>query len=123
MSRLGQMPSRFAGSEVAGQRLSKSFKDRSGQRRVMSQWRNWYNTKEWRDLRWSVLVEELFTCRRCATICDPDPTNRNEPNAPVADHKQPHRGDRKLFYARTNLQCLCKACHDGAKQAEERAST
>ncbi|RJE87972.1 HNH endonuclease [Paracoccus onubensis] len=120
MSRLGQMPSRFAGVASAGQRLSKSFADRSAQRRTVTPWRNWYNSKEWRDLRWSVLVADQFICRRCGTLCDPDPASRNEPNAPVADHRKPHRGDRALFFDRDNLQCLCKRCHDGAKQAEER---
>lgn len=38
----------------------------------------------------------------------------------VADHRIAHRGDETLFWAPENLQCLCKRCHDGAKQREER---
>lgn len=112
MGRLGQMPSRFAGSDHAGQRLSKVFKDRSEQRRTVSRWRGWYNTKAWRDLRWSVLVDEMFTCRRCGFTGDSP--------VMVADHIKPHRGNRDLFFDRNNLQCLCKQCHDRDKQKEER---
>jgi 5-methylcytosine-specific restriction endonuclease McrA len=38
----------------------------------------------------------------------------------VADHIDPHRGDRVKFFDPANLQCLCKACHDGAKQREDK---
>lgn len=40
--------------------------------------------------------------------------------AEVVDHVVPHRGDRALFWDRTNWQPLCKAHHDAAKQREER---
>jgi 5-methylcytosine-specific restriction endonuclease McrA len=40
----------------------------------------------------------------------------------VADHIMPHRGDERLFWDEANLQCLCKACHDGVKQAAEQGS-
>jgi 5-methylcytosine-specific restriction protein A len=42
--------------------------------------------------------------------------------ATVVDHIIPHRGDRKLFWSRSNWQPLCKPHHDRAKQAEERAA-
>jgi len=41
--------------------------------------------------------------------------------ASVVDHKVPHRGDKTLFWDRSNWQSLCKPCHDEVKQAEERA--
>lgn len=43
-------------------------------------------------------------------------------NAPstVVDHIVPHRGDRQLFWSRSNWQPLCTPCHSRAKQAEER---
>jgi 5-methylcytosine-specific restriction endonuclease McrA len=60
-----------------------------------------------------VLVAALFTCAMC---------RRTEASARlVADHIIPHRGDEALFWDRTNLQCLCKTCHDGHKQRAERA--
>jgi hypothetical protein len=31
-----------------------------------------------------------------------------------------HRGNPALFFDPSNLQSLCKACHDGSKQSEER---
>ena len=40
--------------------------------------------------------------------------------ATVVDHVAPHKGDAKLFWDRGNWQALCKSCHDGAKQREER---
>ncbi|SPA17227.1 Putative phage holin (fragment) [Cupriavidus taiwanensis] len=39
--------------------------------------------------------------------------------ATVVDHVRPHRGDRRLFLDRTNLQSLCKLCHDSVKQRME----
>lgn len=41
--------------------------------------------------------------------------------ATVVDHKVPHRGDERLFWDAGNWQAMCKAHHDGAKQAEERS--
>lgn len=40
--------------------------------------------------------------------------------ATVVDHKVPHRGDSALFWDRSNWQSLCKLCHDGWKQRQER---
>ena len=48
------------------------------------------------------------TCTRC-----PAPST-------VVDHVTPHRGDRKLFWSRSNWQPLCTTCHSRAKQAEEK---
>ncbi|MCV2877597.1 HNH endonuclease [Sedimentimonas flavescens] len=60
-----------------------------------------------------VLGDALFTCARCGRI-------ESNTSALVADHKIPHRGDVDLFWSVSNLQCLCKPCHDRFKQAEER---
>ena len=78
-------------------------------------WRKWYKTTEWRRLRWACLVRDLFTCRMCGWI------GGNATRLLVADHRLPHRGDRALFFDIGNLQCLCKPCHDGAKQSHERS--
>lgn len=37
----------------------------------------------------------------------------------VVDHKIPHRGDRKLFWRRSNWQALCTPCHSSRKQSQE----
>ncbi|MCS0494336.1 HNH endonuclease [Ancylobacter sp. MQZ15Z-1] len=50
------------------------------------------------------------TCRRCGAP------------SKVVDHVIPHRGDRKLFWSRSNWQPLCTSCHSRAKQAQEKRS-
>lgn len=40
--------------------------------------------------------------------------------ATVVDHIEPHRGNARLFWARSNWQSLCKSCHDSDKQRLER---
>lgn len=37
--------------------------------------------------------------------------------ATVVDHIEPHKGDKELFWRRSNWQSLCKVCHD-AKTAK-----
>lgn len=108
MARLKQLAPR--GHKLAMRGASREAKPRSRDR--IDVWRRWYKTAEWRELRWSVLVDALFTCARCGIV--------GQSSALVADHVTPHRGDRDLFFDRSNLQCLCKTCHDGEKQREER---
>lgn len=106
--RVSAMPSRLgyaAGDEAA----------RSRHRDATQPWRQWYKTARWQRLRWSILVRDLFTCQRCKKV-------EGNTRLLVADHKTPHRGDEALFWDAGNLQCLCKTCHDGVKQAEEQAS-
>ncbi len=92
-----------------------------------------YKTAAWQRLRWSILVRDGFTCQRCGwehplatkaralqAIGRADLIEGRAPEL-VADHRRPHRGDEALFWADGNLQCLCKGCHDGAKQSEERS--
>lgn len=38
----------------------------------------------------------------------------------VVDHKTPHRGDKKLFWSRSNWQALCTPCHSSRKQSMEK---
>lgn len=78
-------------------------------------WRRWYRTARWRALRLAVFLRDLYQCRRCGHI-DGDTSKL------VCDHIVPHRGDERLFWDESNLQTLCKPCHDGEKQAEEQAS-
>lgn len=78
-------------------------------------WRRWYKTARWQALRWQILVRDLFTCQwpGCGRI-------EGDTSKLVADHREPHRGDEALFWDADNLWCLCKPCHDSAKQSEER---
>ncbi len=89
--------------------------DTSGDRDQSLGWRRWYKTARWQRLRWEVLRDAAFTCARCGVI-------ERRTDQLVADHVVRHRGDEALFWDRGNLQCLCKPCHDGAKQAAERAA-
>lgn len=41
--------------------------------------------------------------------------------ASVVDHKRPHRGDRELFWDRSNWQAMAKRCHDSYKQRLEKS--
>ena len=38
----------------------------------------------------------------------------------LVDHITPHKGDKRLFWSRSNWQALCHPCHNGWKQALER---
>lgn len=40
--------------------------------------------------------------------------------ADVVDHKTPHRGDKAIFWDKSQWQPLCTPCHSGAKQRQER---
>lgn len=79
------------------------------------EWRAWYKTQQWRRLRWSVLVRDLFACQICGRV-------EADTSQLVGDHKVPHRGNEALFFDEANVWCLCKTCHDGAKQRQERAA-
>jgi 5-methylcytosine-specific restriction enzyme A len=61
-----------------------------------------YCSRDWRDLRASVL-------RDCGRVCATPGCVRR---ACVVDHRIPHHGDNDLFFSRDNLQPLCKPCHD-----------
>lgn len=77
------------------------------------EWRRWYKTSRWQKLRWSILVRDTFTCGMCGRI-------ESDTSKLVADHRMPHRGSETLFWDAGNLWCVCKGCHDSAKQRMER---
>lgn len=66
----------------------------------------------WQRRRHVWLIENPL-CKICQT------QGRATP-ATVVDHITPHRGNSALFWDRSNWQSLCKLCHDGAKQSEEK---
>jgi 5-methylcytosine-specific restriction endonuclease McrA len=88
---------------------------RRAYRKTTDPCQSWYTSRKWRALRWQVLTEQLFTCQwpGCGRVVVPA-------SQAVCDHIRPHRGDPRLFWDRSNLQCLCKKHHDSAKQREER---
>jgi 5-methylcytosine-specific restriction endonuclease McrA len=66
-----------------------------------------------------VFERDGYICQRTGEICA---GVGNDPNAPVANHKRPHRGDPKLFWDIDNLETVTKAVHDSIIQREERAA-
>ncbi|HEY0213724.1 MAG TPA: HNH endonuclease signature motif containing protein [Paenirhodobacter sp.] len=113
MARLRQMPSLLGSAPMRLGAAPRNEAERSAQRMVYAPWRAWYKTVRWRRTRWSVLLAASFTCARCGRL-------EGDTSQLVADHIHPHRGSDVLFWDQGNLQCLCKACHDGDKQREER---
>jgi 5-methylcytosine-specific restriction protein A len=63
----------------------------------------WYCSARWQRLRAEVLRDEPF-CRSCLA-------NGRKVITSDIDHIQKHNGEAVLFWNRSNLQGLCKACH------------
>jgi 5-methylcytosine-specific restriction endonuclease McrA len=80
----------------------------------MSEHHHLYNRAAWKRLR----VAQL----RAHPLCRMHQAVGRLVPAAVVDHVTPHKGDEGLFFDADNLQSLCKPCHDGQKQREERAS-
>lgn len=66
--------------------------------------------------KWRKARESFLWRNPLCAYCERE--GRIEP-ATVVDHKIPHKGDKKLFWDRTNWQPLCKRCHDSIKRREE----
>lgn len=81
-------------------------------RREREPWRNWYKLAVWQKARARRLAIEPL-CRRCAS-------SGVVSAAAVVNHIKPHRGDWALFCDTDNHESLCKRCHDGVVQSEER---
>lgn len=114
MVRIKAMPARFGAAPPIIAPLLGSGAERDRNREARVEWRAWYRSPEWRRLRADVLLDAGYTCVICRQA-------HADQRKLVCDHKVPHRGDRDLFFLRSNLQCLCKTCHDGAKQRAERS--
>ena len=66
-----------------------------------------YDLQAWRKASEAFLIRNP-ACVRCGRASE------------VTDHVEPHKGDRGKFWDRKNWQALCRPCHSGPKQAEER---
>jgi 5-methylcytosine-specific restriction enzyme A len=83
-------------------------------RRQRSQpWRAFYRTREWREIRARQRAAQPL-CERCLKA------GKTVPMA-VVNHVERHRGDWAKFIAGP-FESLCKPCHDGEVQREERAA-
>lgn len=70
-----------------------------------------YGIKRWRRVRMAQLAAEPL-CRMCRAM-------GRVTSATICDHIEPHRGDWHKFWDGP-FQSLCKPCHDGVKQSQER---
>jgi 5-methylcytosine-specific restriction endonuclease McrA len=90
-------------------------RDADGHSAKAEPWRAWYKTARWKRLRLLIFARDLYQCQRegCGRI-------EFDTSLLVADHKRRHLGNATLFWDEDNLQTLCKPCHDGPKQRQER---
>ena len=95
-----------------GQREQDQHRDRS------NAWRGWYKTARWAALRLTILRRDGYTCQATGVLLS---GRHPAPNSPVVDHKEPHRGDERLFWDPENLWAVSKAYHDSEKQRQERS--
>lgn len=56
-------------------------------------------------------------------LCEICKRNGKYIQATVVDHKEPHRGNQKLFWDKSNWQSLCKPCHDKKTGCEDSLPT
>jgi 5-methylcytosine-specific restriction protein A len=75
-----------------------------------SPYSQWYTDRKWRKKRAALLAREPL-CRMCKA-------EGRITEATIADHIEPHRGDRQLFWFGA-LQPLCGNCHSSKKQRME----
>ena len=73
--------------------------------------RRLYDSVRWRKRRKRQLTSELL-CERCHA-------RGKIVLATVAHHRVPHKGNPELFW-NGELSSLCKACHDGEAQQQEK---
>jgi 5-methylcytosine-specific restriction protein A len=69
-------------------------------------------------IRWKVLRRDQLAAYPLCAYCQ---AQGLIVAASVADHVIPHRNDPKLFFDASNLQSLCKHCHDSHKQRLEKS--
>ncbi|KQI66956.1 HNH endonuclease [Loktanella sp. 3ANDIMAR09] len=67
-------------------------------------WRSLYQSRAWRAASRRFLRRNPL-CADCGDLGAVVP-------AKVVDHIEPHKGDRRLFWLRSNWQALCIPCHN-----------
>jgi 5-methylcytosine-specific restriction endonuclease McrA len=71
------------------------------------------------DYRWQKARAAWLKEHPLCVFCE---ANGRVEAATTVDHKIPHRGDKHLFWDRSNWQSLCTNCHSGLKQRQEAAA-
>ncbi|SHF04810.1 5-methylcytosine-specific restriction endonuclease McrA [Kaistia soli DSM 19436] len=84
-------------------------------------YRAFYASPVWKALRAEALGRDLFTCQRCR--CTLVQGKSRDRHTPTVHHIIPHKGDRALFFDLSNLESVCKGCHDKRIQIEETRGT
>jgi 5-methylcytosine-specific restriction enzyme A len=115
MGKLKTLPSRLGKLAPALGYMDTPARTAEVSRSFFAPWRKWYGTARWREMRLRIFARDGFTCqhRGCGFMTA-------DTSKLVCDHRQPHRGDERLFWDEGNLQTLCKPHHDREKQREER---
>lgn len=114
--------------------------DRSRERDQRAPWRAWYKTARWQKFRLKIMRRDvrdisdephlmprhvLFkddpfrwpVCQKTGVLL----TGKHpDPDSPVVDHKEPHRGDPDLFWDERNVEVVSKRYHDSKKQSLEK---
>jgi 5-methylcytosine-specific restriction protein A len=76
-----------------------------------AKWQKLYKCARWQRMR-RLQLRLYPLCAKCES-------NGIVNAAEVVHHVHPHKGDYKLFYF-SKLESLCKHCHDGITQQQER---
>ncbi len=79
-------------------------------------YRKLYSTKQWRNLRGTILTRDYYRCQRCGLSLT---SGKSQPTSAVVHHKKPRKGNLTLFYDPSNLEAVCWSCHLGVIQSEE----
>jgi 5-methylcytosine-specific restriction endonuclease McrA len=118
MARLKTIKPRLA---TLAPRIGRAIGDeqtRLREREKVQPWRQWYHSAEWQRLRRQAFVRDGYVCQRSGVLCI---GKGNDPDAPIANHRIPHKGDRKLFFDLDNIETVSKEVHDGLIHREEKA--
>ena len=109
------MPSRPPTHRPAHARsVNDNKKDYDARRRKQKPWRALYKTTDWQRLR-KLKLNQQPLCESCLQ-------RGALTTATVVHHIRKHEGDPGLFFDPGNLSRVCKRCHDGPLQINERKS-
>ncbi len=71
------------------------------------------------DHQWRKARLEFLESNPLCVMCQRDGFTKA---ANVVDHIKPHKGDKSLFWDKSNWQALCKRCHDTKTASEDMGS-
>ena len=113
MSKLKALPARITAPPNRIGPADSTERSLDRYRQQATPWRSWYGLKRWADLRRRVFLRDMYTCQRCGKI-------EGDTSMLVANHKRRHNGDPVIFWREDGIETVCRPCHDGPIQSEER---